>query len=129
MELLHSLWNVVSTEDENLTKYVVIVLAIIENYVTMLFFTSLLNINYTRRQKNIYILIMELLVILSKIFIPNEISIFFHLIITFIVIKLIFKSTIIKSILAELITMLITVIIESIYAQLYFIILGKTFVE
>ena len=126
MELLHNLWNVVSTEDKNLTKYVVIVLAIIENYVTMLFFTTLLNINYTKKQKNIFIFTMELLVILSKIFIPNEISIFFHLIITFIVIKLVFKSTIIKSILAELITMLITVIIESIYAQLYFIIFGKT---
>ena len=129
MELLHNLWNVVSTEDKNLTKYVVIVLAIIENYVTMLFFTTLLNINYTKKQKNIFIFTMELLVILSKIFIPNEISIFFHLIITFIVIKLVFKSTIIKSILAELITMLITVIIESIYAQLYFIIFGKTFIE
>ena len=129
MELLHNLWNVVSTEDENLTKYVLVFLGIIESFVMMRFFTTILDIKYTKKQKNLYVIIMEVLMIFSTFLIPKEISIFIHLIITFIVIKLVFKTTIIKSILAEIIPMLVSVIIESLYSRLCFIILEKTYLE
>ena len=129
MEVLHNLWNIVSTEDENLTKYIVIILAFIESYVTMKFFTTLLDIRYTKKQMNLYIIVMEVLVIFSTLFIPREISIFIHLIITFIIIKYIFKTSVVKSILAEVITMLITTLLEIIYAKLYFVIFNKTYLE
>lgn len=129
MEVLHNLWNIVSTEDENLTKYIVIILAFIESYVTMKFFTTLLDIRYTKKQMNLYIIVMEVLVIFSTLFIPREISIFIHLIITFIIIKYIFKTSVVKSILSEVITMLITTLLEIIYAKLYFVIFNKTYLE
>ena len=34
MEVLHNLWNIVSTEDENLTKYIALTLTFVEIYVT-----------------------------------------------------------------------------------------------
>ena len=126
MELLHNLWNVLSTEDENLIKYIVMFLNFIESYVTLKFFTTILNITYTKKQRNTYIIIMEILVVLSTLLIPQQISVFLHLILTFIVIKLIFKTTIIKSILAEIIPMLVDLIIESIYLKLCFIIFNIT---
>ena len=53
MELLHNLWNIVSTEDENLIKYVLIILGFIENYVTMKFFTNILNIDTSWTMNNV----------------------------------------------------------------------------
>ncbi len=129
MEVLHNLWNIICTEDEILTKYTILTLTFIETYVMMKFFTTILNINYTKKQRNIYIIVMSILIILSTLFIPKQFSIFLHLILTFIIIKLVFNTSIIKAILAEIIPMLVTVIIESIYAKLCFIFLGKTYME
>ena len=81
MELLHNLWNIVSTEDENLMKYILIPLGFLETYVMMNFFTAVLDIKYTKKQRNIYILVMSILFTLSTLFIPTQISIFIHLII------------------------------------------------
>ncbi len=129
MEILHNLWNVLCTNDENLTKYIILSLTFLESYVMMKFFTSLLNIEYTKKQSTIYILAMSLFIILSILFIPKEYSIFIHLILTFVIIKLIFKVTFLKAILAEIIPMLVTVLIESIYAKLCFVLFGKTYTE
>lgn len=129
MELLHNLWNVVSTEDENLMKYVLIFLGFIENYVTMKFFTNILNITYTKKQRNIYLITMNILSILSTLFIVQEISIFIHLIVTFIIIKFIFKTSIIKAILAEIIPMIVTLLVESIYLHLCLILFNITPVQ
>ncbi len=126
MEILHNLWNIVSTEDENLIKYFVIVLNIIESFVTLKLFSTVLNISYTKKQRNIYLIVMEILDIISTFLIPKGISIFLHLILTFIIIKLIFKTSFIKSILAEIIPLLVIVILESIYAELCFLFFKKT---
>ena len=127
MELLHNLWNLVSTEDEILTKYVSLPLASIETYVTMKLFTSIMKIEYTKKQRNIYIILMTILTVLSTLFIPKQISIFIHLFLTPLIIKLIFKTTIIKSILAEIIPMVVSVLFEALYVKLCFIIFGIYF--
>ena len=114
MEILHNLWNVVSTEDEKLTKYVVLSLVFIETYVTMKFFTTSLNIEYSKRRRNVYIILISILTVLSNIFIPKQISLFIHLILTPILIKVIFKTTIIKSILCEIIPMILLTLLETI---------------
>ena len=118
MEILHNLWNVVSTEDEKLTKYVVLSLVFIETYVTMKFFTTSLNIEYSKRRRNVYIILISILTVLSNIFIPKQISLFIHLILTPILIKVIFKTTIIKSILCEIIPMILLTLLETIYVRL-----------
>ena len=129
MDLLHNLWNVLSTEDENLIKYIVIILNFIESYVTLKFFSVIMNVKYTNKQRNIYIMVMKVLVILSTLFIPQKYSIFIHLFLTFIIIKLIFKITLTKSILSEVIPMLVSVILESIYANLCLQLFNKTAFE
>lgn len=129
MELLHNLWNIVCTEDENLTKYILIISGIIESFVMMKFFTTILDIKHSKKQKYLYVGIMEILMIISTFLIPKEISIFLHLITTFIIIKLIFKTSFVKSILAEILPMLISVILECIYAKLCFVLLNKTYLE
>lgn len=129
MEFLHHLWNIVNTEDEYLMRYISIFLAFIENYVVMNFFTTILDISATKKQKITYIFVMEILSILLTFFIPNEFSIYISLILTFVVIKLIFKTSYLKSIIAEIISMLIIVVIESIYSQICFILFKKALLD
>ncbi len=129
MELLHNLWNVLCTEDKNIAKYTLLSLTFIESYVMMKLFTSILDIEYTKKQSLIYIIAMSFFIIISNLFIPKEYSIFIHLVLTFVIIKLIFKVTFLKSILAEIIPMLVTVLIECIYAKLCFILFGRTYAE
>lgn len=129
MEILHNLWNIVSTEDENLMKYVLLFLGFFETYIMMIFFTTILNIQYTKRQRNIYMVVMSILFIISTLLIPKNYSIFIHLIISPIIIKRIFKTSKLTAILAEIIPLLVTVVLESIYAKMCFILLNKTYFE
>ena len=126
MELLHNLWNIVSTEDENLTKYSILVFTFVEIYVTLKLATTILEINYTKKQRNIYMVVMSFLFVLSTIFIPSEISVFIHLLLTPAIFMLVFKTNIIKSILADILPMIISLIIESIYLKLCLIIFNIT---
>lgn len=129
MELLHNLWNIVSTEDENLVNYMLIFLGIIESYVTMKLFTTVLDISYTKKQRNLYIIIMEIIMILSIILIPNEFTIFYHLFLTFFIIKFVFKTSIMKAILAEILPMLIITLFETLYSKLCFKLFGIYIVD
>ncbi len=74
MELLHNLWNVLITEDKDLTKYISLSLTFIEVYVTFKLFTTVLNISYTAKQRNIYFLCMSIITILSTLFLPEFIN-------------------------------------------------------
>lgn len=129
MELLHNLWNIVSTEDENLTKYVALSLAFVEPYVTMKLFTSILDINYTKKQRNIYIIIMGIIIILSNLFVPKQFSLFINLVVIPIIIKLVFKTTLVKTILAEIIPMIIITLLETIYVKLCLSIFGISIID
>lgn len=120
MNILHSLWNIVSTEDENLVSIIVILLNFLESYVTLKFFSTVLDINYSIKQRNLYIIIIELFFIASTLFIPKQFGLFIHLFLTFIIIKLIFKISIIKALLAEIVPMLLIVLLETIYVKLCF---------
>ena len=126
MELLHNLWNVLTTEDENLIRYIMPFVGIIETYVIMKLFTTILNINYTKKQRNLYFVITFFLTVLNNFINFNFFNIAVVLIIMPIVIKVIFKTSIIKSFLAEIIPMIVIVIFESIYLKLCFILLGIT---
>lgn len=129
MELLHSLWNVVSTEDENLTKYVVLTLTFVEPYVTMKLFSAILNVQYTKKQRNLYVMIIGILIIISNLFIPKQFSLFVHLILTPIIIKYVFKISLIKSILAVIIPMIIITLLETIYVKLCLIIFNISIID
>lgn len=129
MDFFQNLWRILSTEDENLTKHVILTLTFVEIYVTMKFFTTLLNISYTKKQRNIYVVVMSLLIIISTLFIPKQISVFLHLILTAVIIKLIFKTSILKSILAEIIPTLVTVTIETIYSKFCILLFGINYMD
>ena len=56
MEILNNLWLAVSTPNETLMNIIAIPGTVIETLLTMLLFTSILNISATKKQKIIYVL-------------------------------------------------------------------------
>ena len=51
MEIFQTIWTALTTENELLTKFIVIPITFIENMVSMLLFTTLLNIRSDKNNK------------------------------------------------------------------------------
>lgn len=69
MEILNNIWMALSTPNEGLIDALAFPFAIIENYLCMLLFSSILNIKFTTKQKLIYVLgISTIAFITNKLF-------------------------------------------------------------
>ena len=119
MNILQTIWTSLTTPNEMLFKIISIPLNYLDIFVGMLFFSAILNIQSTKKQKLIYVLIGGTISTLITFFIPNEYKIFPNIIIWPIMVFFILKTTILKSILAEIITMVITSILDLIFANIF----------
>ena len=79
MEVLNNIWIAISTPNEELVNILLIPAGIIENYLMLLLFSNILNIESSRNQKLIYILLMSFVSLLTIHVIPNP----FNLIINY----------------------------------------------
>ena len=128
MEILQTIWSSLTTENIGLTNYICIPLAFIEIYISMLLFTTLLNIDATKKQKVIYVFLMSFISIISRLIIPNPFNTYFNLIAVLFAIILTFKVNIFKAIIALLFPIIITALSESIVAKIYSIVLNKDYI-
>ena len=60
MEMLQTIWTALTTENAELTSMVIIPLAFIEVFISMLLFSVILNIKVTKKQGFIYVLSITL---------------------------------------------------------------------
>ena len=60
MEILQTIWNALTTENQNLIKIISIPLGVLEVIITMLLFTTILNISSTKKQRLLYVSILLL---------------------------------------------------------------------
>lgn len=118
MEIFQTIWAALTNENELLTKFVVIPVTFIENFLSMLVFTTLLNIPATRKNKIKYVLFVSIFGTTFNILIPNPYRSFINLALMIICIKVFFKTKIIKTVLAVIIPVLITVLCESIMTKI-----------
>ena len=119
MEILQTIWNALTSENLFLIKVITTFLVFIEAYITILIFTTILNISNNRKSKFIYYISFSLTAILSMLFIPAPYNSFVNLIACPILVYFIFKTTILKSILAEIIPYVFFIVIGSIVGILY----------
>lgn len=124
MEILQTIWSALTTENVMLTKIATIPLAIIEVIITTLLFTTILNIEATKKQKLLYILIFSIIAIISMLFIPTPYNTFVNVLACPILVYFIFKTNILKSVLSEVIPYVIFVLLGSIVLNLYTILSG-----
>lgn len=101
MEILQTIWNVLTSENESLTKIICAPLTFLEAYISMLIFLTILNIKSTKKQRFTYVTVFSLFAILSVLVIPPYINTYINLLICPTLVFIIFKANILKSILAE----------------------------
>ncbi len=119
MEILQTIWNALTTENEMLTNIITSFLMLIELTVSMLLFTSILNISANKNQKIAYILISSFVGIFSMWIIPAPYNTFLNILACPVLVYLIFKANILKSLLAQIVTYLIFLIIVPILVSIY----------
>lgn len=103
MEILNSIWSILTTENETLTKLIVFLSSILEAYFSLLLFTTPLNINYTKFQKYIYIFAATIFNLVVTLILPSPINILANYIFLFFVVSRLFKLSPTKAILAIII--------------------------
>ena len=129
MEILQTIWSSLTTENPTLTNIIGIPSIFLEVFISMLLFTTLLNINATKKQKWMYVLIVSCFSIISRLFIPSPYNTFCNLIVIFLIIFFVFKTTILKSFVCLLLPSIIAAAIETILSKLYLVVLNIDYIS
>lgn len=119
MEIFQTVWMALTTPNEGLINILSIPLTIIELTVGMLLFTTVLNINTTRKQKFIYVISLYAWSFFSNMLLDSTISSILNMIVLPLAIMFIFKQSFLNSIIAEIISFFSVIISESIFLKIY----------
>ena len=119
MQILQNVWTALTTENEVLVNFICIPFYFIEATISMLLFTTLLNIKCSVKRKMIYIFSLSILSVLSRLFIPDPHGTYFNILICFVLILCIFKVNILKAIICELYPILIETIISFVLLKVF----------
>ena len=124
MEIFQTIWNALTTENIMLLRILAIPMTVVEVLVTTLLFTTILNIESTKKQKIVYVSIFSIIAIISSQFIPTPFNTFINVIACPILVYFIFKANLLKSVLAEIIPYIFFVILGSLFINIYTIVSG-----
>ena len=127
MEILQTIWTSLTTENEVLTSIMIIPLIFLEAFISMLIFTTILNIQVDKKKKLIYVIVMGVGGTIINLFIPTPFSSYINFILCFLANLFIIKSSIVKSILSLFIPLIFTAVIESILAKVYFLLFSNDY--
>lgn len=126
MNILQTIWSALTTPNTTLTNILGIPLMFLDLTVCMLFFTTILNIQSTKRQKITYVLVLGVIANVANFVISPSYKIFFNMIVWPIVIFFIFNTTVIKALLAEIVPMLLASILDFIFANIFLSVFNVT---
>ncbi len=114
MEIIQTIWNALTTENEMLTLIICSPLTFLEVYISTLLFIRILNINSNSKSKIIYVLSFSIIALLTIFVIPTPYNTYVNLIACPILVYFIFKTNILKAVLAEIIPYIIFVVLGSV---------------
>ena len=119
MEILQTIWTTLTTPNQWLIDIFSIPLSIMEITVSMLLFTTVLNIKTSTKQKVIYVFILSLWTVLSSIFVPKPFVSYINMLISPIVVLFLFQTNIVKAIFSQLIPFVICILLDTITIKVY----------
>ena len=119
MNIFQTIWNAISTPNETLINISGLFLCFIEVYVNMCLFTTLLNINASKRNKIIYVVALSTVAFLLRIFLPDPYGTIINMVYGILLIKFVLKASILKSIFAEFIPIFIMSALELFLLKFY----------
>lgn len=128
IKILQTIWSSLTTENPNMITVISIPLTFIEIYISMLIFTTLLNINATKKQKWLYVLIASTFSIISRLFIPNPYNTYANLIFILLLVIILFKTSFYKGLLALIIPFVIAILVEAFFSKIYLLIFNIDYV-
>ena len=118
MKILQTIWTALTTENELLIKITSMPMLILELTVSMLLFTTLLNIKSSKKQKIIYISILSIIGFINLWFVPTPFNTFVNILANAVSVYFIFKTNILKSILSVIIPYILFVVIGALILNL-----------
>ena len=83
MEILTNIWNVLTTENVMLTKFMGFPFVIIEDWIAFLLISLILKINYTKKQKIIYIAFLSTISLITTFIIPSPYNVIVNYLVMF----------------------------------------------
>lgn len=119
MEILRTIWTALTTSNEQLINVLSLPLSIIEITVSMLLFTTILNIKTTKRQKLIYIFSLSILFIISNNFISFTYAPMIRIVVWLILLIVIFKTSILKGCISIILPLVIIAILEPLFIKTF----------
>lgn len=118
MEIFQTIWTALTTENELLANLIVLPVNLLESIINTLIFTTVLNINISKKQRLKYIFIITSMLYLTSFFIPNPYKFFVNLIVIILSIHFILHVSFLKSIICLIIPTLLAIISESLLIKL-----------
>ncbi len=112
MQIFQTIWTALTTENEVALGIIGFFSCFIDVFVNMLLFTTLLNIQATKKSKVIYVIVFSLLGFCSRNFAPDPYGTFLNLIIGILSIKFILRANIVKTLIAVFIPIVIGTVLE-----------------
>ncbi len=127
MELFSNIWNILTTENEMITKLFTIPTIPIEAWLVFLLIKTFIKIELNKKQIIYYILILSLITLITKFIIPSPYNIFLNYLLMFIEIKIIFKTNIVKTILCTIFPTIIFALIGSLFLKPFLLVFNITY--
>ena len=119
MEIFQTTWNAMTTQNEIALTICFFLLSFVEAMVGMQLFTTILNINASKKSKIIYIAFISILGSCLRTFIPDPYGVLANILIILLSIKFILKVPLLKSLLAIFIFTALSSILELFIFKFY----------
>ena len=118
MNIFQTIWSALTVPNEELLNFLLIPLGYLDAFVCMLYFSTLLNIQTSKKRKLIYVLAYGTVGNIVNTVVPRSYAVFINVVIWSLMVFFILKTTILKSILSEIITMITTSTLDFIFAKI-----------
>lgn len=119
MEIFQTTWNAMTTQNEIALTICFFLLSFVEAMVGMQLFTTILNIDASKKSKIIYVLFIAPTSAICRLLIPDPYGIFINIVLTLLSIKFILKVPLLKSLLAIFIFTALSSILELFIFKFY----------
>ena len=127
MEIFQTIWTALTTPNRWLINLLSIPLTFLEITVSMLLFTTVLNLTASRKKKILYVVCLSIWTIFTNILISKPLGSIINMILFPFIIYFVFHTTVLKAILAELIPTICIVLVESLVSKFFFVIFNMSY--
>ncbi len=107
MEFFNNIWVALSTPNVNLLTLLLIPTSLVEHFLSLNIFMSILNISTSPYKKTIYVIVMSIVGLLSLQFIPNPFNTIFNYIVMIGLIVVLFKCSFFKAFVSTISSVLV----------------------